>query len=141
MSTKTELTEAHQAMLALLDTKLANLPEWKAFRAIDKALISLAEAETAGNAHQRPKRNGASKLSYTELTDKALQETGKPIMTNALVTYMRLYRTLGEDLKRATISITSTLSKSTRFRNVAWEGGRAWWYADRPLPKKETAGA
>ena len=54
--------------------------------------------------------------------------------------FIAKYRELGADHDRAKINITSGLSKSRQFRSVPWEGGRGWWYADKPVPKKETAG-
>ncbi|HXL69522.1 MAG TPA: hypothetical protein VN930_12300, partial [Xanthobacteraceae bacterium] len=44
MTTKTaksETMQAREAMAAVLDAKIGNMPEWKAFRAIDRALLAL----------------------------------------------------------------------------------------------------
>lgn len=144
MTAKTELMQAHEAMAAVLDAKFSQVPEWKAFRAIDRALLALeTEQASTGKAETTQRRthfksNGVP--SYNSLTDKALQETGKPITTGALLLFIRNHRDVGPDLDRAKINITSGLSKSRLFRNVPWEGGSAWWYADKPVPKKETAG-
>jgi hypothetical protein len=35
------MMQAHEAMARVLDAKLANMPEWQAFRAIDRALLAL----------------------------------------------------------------------------------------------------
>lgn len=142
MSTKTELLEAHKAMLTLLDAKIGHMAEWKAFRAIDRALLAIDEQGPNGAAppnRARFRQRAGHPASYTELTDRALQSSGKPIPTPLLIEFVRGHRELGDDIKRATINVTSSLSKSDRFRSVPWEGGRAWWYADRPVPKRETA--
>ena len=56
MSTKTakdEMMHAHEAMAAVLDAKLGALPEWKAFRAIDRALLALDTISVPMPAAQR----------------------------------------------------------------------------------------
>jgi hypothetical protein len=146
MSTKAELMEAHKAMVALMDAKFGNSPEWKAFRAIDRALLGYEENRpemaNPANARFHARRKPNAVPSYTELADRAIQETGvKPIATGPLIEFIGRHRELGDNVKRATISITSTLSKSDRFISVPWEGGRAWWYAGQPVPKRETAGS
>jgi hypothetical protein len=44
----------------------------------------------------------------------------------------------GGDPAKAKIVVQSSLSKDKRFKSVPWEGKRAWWYADRPIPKRES---
>jgi hypothetical protein len=143
---KSELIQAHEAMAAVLDARLANLPEWKAFRAIDRALF--AEIDRGGKAspptsrRERPQFNGHSDQppSYSSLTATALLERGKPIPTPKLMEFIGARRKLDADADRAKVTVTSTLSKNDKFKSVAWEGGRAWWFADRPVPKNESAG-
>lgn len=147
MTAKTELMHAHEAMAAVLDAKFGNVPEWKAFRSIDRALLALETEQTNSGVSRkasavrvgRPRVHGDAPPSYNSLTDKALQETGKPIPTVPLLAFIGRHRDLGNDLEKAKINVTSGLSKSKQFRSVPWEGGRAWWYADKPVPKKETA--
>ena len=55
-----------------------------------------------------------------------------------MMEYVAAHRLIG-DPKKARIVVQSSLSKDVRFESVAWRGGRAWWYADKPVPK-ETAG-
>ena len=129
--------------MTLLDSRLANMPEWKAFRAIDRALRGrdADRAERDALVHRvRRRLNGHGQTpSYTALTDMALKERGKPIPTPLLLAFIGSRRALDPDADRAKVTVTSTLSKSPLFKSVLWEGGRGWWYADRPVPK-ETAG-
>jgi hypothetical protein len=144
MTAKTELMQAHETMAAVLDAKFSGVPEWKAFRAIDRALLALETEHAAAKTEPAPAPKRARVRqgvlpSYNSLTDQALKQVGKPVPTGPLVNFISGYRDLGNDLEKAKINITSGLSKSRLFRSVPWEGGRAWWYADKPVPKKETA--
>jgi hypothetical protein len=141
---KSEMLQAHEAIAAALDAKIGNMPEWQAFRHLDRALLALeAEQPTPPLTALRKLRlriNGAHP-SYMSLVDKALTETGKPIPTNKIMEYIAQRRPLsGGDPAKAKIVVQSSLSKDKRFRSIPWEGGRAWWYADKPVPKKEMAG-
>jgi hypothetical protein len=142
MSTKSDLLEAHAAMVAVLDAKLANMPEWKAFRAIERAL--LAENQNPVTPDAAPRKASILKVrevpSYTTLTERALKEHERPIATPDLMDFIGQHRKLGNDSEKAKINVISSLSKSDRFRSVPWEGRKAWWYADRPVPKNEPAG-
>ena len=142
MTAKTELMQAHEQMAAVLDAKFSNVPEWKAFRAIDRALLALEIEHTSGitgNGAQRIGRRVHLKPgaipSYMSLTDKALTETGKPITTDNLMVFIGQHRQLASDPDKAKITVRSSLSKDKRFRSIHWEDSRAWWYADRPVPK------
>ncbi len=144
MTAKSELMKAHEAMAAVLDAKFSDVPEWKAFRAIDRALLAL-ETEHGSDVtplRVRPRLNERNNQppSYTALTGAALKETGKPIPTPQLMAFIGARRKLDVDPDKAKISVTSTLSKSPHYKSVPWAGGRAWWYADRPVPKNEQAG-
>jgi hypothetical protein len=144
MSAKSEMMKAHEAMATVLDAKFANVPEWQAFRSIDRALLALETEQVASappqNAQNKPTLRILTMPSYTALTARVLDETGLPITTPKLVNFISQHRKLGDDPEKAKINITSSLSKTDRFKSIPWEGGRAWWYADRPVPKKETAG-
>jgi hypothetical protein len=141
MTAKNELMAAHEAMSSVLDVKFANVPEWKAFRAIDRALLALElEQGSVAKAPAPRLRLADGPPSYNALTEQALQERGKPIPTPDLMAFIGKHRQLVSDAEKAKINVTSGLSKSAKFKSVPWEGGRAWWYADRPVPKKESAG-
>lgn len=147
MSTKTakdEMMQAHEAMAAVLDAKLGALPEWKAFRAIDRALLALDTISAPMPAAQRPldisrRRHAGTPPSYTALAEQIIGETGKPVPTKDIMAFIGSKRPIASDPDKAKVSVQSSLSKDRRFKNVSWEGGRAWWYADRPIPKRETA--
>jgi hypothetical protein len=139
---KSELLKAHEAIAAALDAKIGNMPEWQAFRHVDRALLALEEEQPIPpsflqQARRRPRINGGH-LSYMTLADQALTEVGRPVRTDKLMEFIAQRRPLsGDDPAKAKIVIQSSLSKDKRFKSVPWEGKRAWWYADRPLPKKE----
>ena len=139
---KTEMMEAREAAIAALDTKIGNMSEWKIFRSIDRAIHALepkSKAIPLTRVQYRPRiRLTGSPPSYMSLADKALTETGKPMTTGAIVDYIGRHRVLTGD--KAKIVIQSSLSKDDRFKSIPWAGGRAWWYADKPVPKNETAG-
>jgi hypothetical protein len=150
---KVEMMQAHEAMAKVLDAKFATLPEWIAFRAIDRALLALDEAEAskpetsssntsmaAAIWQERPRATfygGGPAIgipSYVALTAQALGETKQPITSNELVYYIKRVRPLGDDLEKAKVNITSSVSKDKRFASVPWANGRAWWWADQPIP-------
>jgi hypothetical protein len=151
---KIEMMQAHEAMAKVLDAKFATLPEWIAFRAIDRALLALDEADASrpeSSSNTRvltaailPERfaprayysgpPGAGFPSYVALTAQALGETKQPITSNELVYYIKSVRALGDDLEKAKVNITSSVSKDKRFASVPWANGRAWWWADQPIP-------
>jgi len=144
-SAKDEMLSAHEAMAAVLDVKLKNVPEWQAFRAIDRALVALGTEQSVAPASPAPlqriervRLNGAP-VPYMTLVSQALTEAGKPVTTSKLMEYITRHRHF-DDLDKGKIVVQSSLSKDKRFKSVPWEDGRAWWYADRQIPKKETAG-
>jgi len=134
---KTEMMEAREAAIAALDTKLANLSEWKIFRSIDRALFALDAKPIAAPVirigRPRIRLNGGDQPSYMALADRALTEAGKPMSTTDIVGYIGRHRALAGD--KARIVIQSSLSKDKRFKSIPWAGSRAWWYADRPVPQ------
>jgi len=144
MTTKTaksETMQAREAMAAVLDAKIGNMPEWKAFRAIDRALLALEteQPSTLPLLARKARINGAPP-SYTSLADQALTETGKPVSTNKIMEFIGKRRALSSgDPAKAKIVVQSSLSKDKRFKSVPWEGARAWWYTDKPLPKRESS--
>jgi hypothetical protein len=144
---KNEMMQAHEAIAKVLDAKFANVPEWQAFRAIDRALLALEDEQpepikAAPQITHRPRiRMNGEQPSYMSLADQALTEAGKPVSTHKLMEYIGARRPLsGDDPEKARITVQSSLSKDKRFKSVPWDGKRAWWYADRPVPKKERRG-
>jgi hypothetical protein len=141
---KTEMLAAHEAMAAVLDSKIGNMKEWQAFRAIDRALLALEQPTIIGvsqTGHKvRPQRDGASP-SYMSLAYQALTEADKPVPTDKIMEFISARRPLsGDDPAKAKIVVQSSLSKDSRFKSVPWEGKRAWWFTDRGLPKWKPEG-
>jgi hypothetical protein len=140
-SAKEEMMQAHEAMAKVLDAKLANLPEWQAFRAIDRALlaIDLAASEPKNGLRILPPpkpRISHGPVPYVTLAFNCLTEAGKPVTTPKLIEYVAKHRELG-DLEKAKVNITSSLSKDERFKSVEWANGRAWWLVGHPVPKTD----
>jgi len=148
MNTIANLTQAHQAMVAVLDAKLKNVPEWTAFRAIDLALLELvAQQVPAGGvasdtnrmASLNRKSRKGSEASYVELAMEALKASSVPLPTPKIIEFIGDRRDIPSDPAKARVNISTSLSKDKRFQNVSWHGGRAWWFAKKEVPK-ESAG-
>lgn len=142
MSTKTDLQSARDDMLAILDAKLNNMPEWRAFRAMDRALAAMID-DKSDAATQRPKiprkRSKRVKLSYVELALGLIDEAGAPVSTNKIVEHIAVERGLKADDRQVRINIQSALSKDPRVKSIPWREGRAWWRTDRPVPTSTEA--
>jgi hypothetical protein len=137
MSIKDNLRQAHQTMTEVLDQKFQNVPEWKAFRAIDKALFDLivAPSAAASNGSGTPRSARiTSELSYVELGIEAVNEAREPVPTAKIIEFISTRREISVDRDRARVTIGSSLSKSNLLTNVHWRGGRAWWHANQPVP-------
>jgi hypothetical protein len=142
MSTKDNLRQAHQTMMEVLDQKFQNVAEWKAFRAIDKALQDLVNepsiAPPNGAGASNPTR-APSESSYVELGIAALNEAEEPVTTIKMIEFISAHRKIPGHLDQVKRGIASMFSKSDRLKSVPWRGGRAWWHANRTVPK-ESAG-
>jgi hypothetical protein len=147
MSNKSELIEARAEILEVLDEKLSGMPEWRALRAIEKAIgaidapSSTATPQEANEAAKPLQRRVVIPKSYVSLALEALEGVGRPIDTATMLEYISARRKMDDDPKRARINVQSALSKDKRIESVPWRGGPAWWFADRDLPKGESAGS
>jgi hypothetical protein len=137
---KEEMMQAHEALAKVFDAKWSNMPEWQAFRAIDRALLALdlAAAPKPGlPLLPLPKaRINNGPVPYVTLAFNALTEGGKPLPTPKMIEYIGKHRDLG-DIEKAKVNITSSLSKDERFKSVEWANGRAWWLVGKPVPKTD----
>ncbi|HXW23419.1 MAG TPA: hypothetical protein VEK73_01640 [Xanthobacteraceae bacterium] len=138
---KASLLASRRRLRDVLSAKFRDLPEWQAYCAIDNALeaVILDENQQAGRtaAHAAAAANGSgSQLSYVELGLQALGERGRPIPTPDMIEYIRVRRELPADLERAKINISSAFSHDERMQSVPWQGGRAWWYTGRAVPRE-----
>jgi len=140
---KAEMLEAREAAVNALDAKIGNMPEWKIFRAVDRALAALdettpAEKSTPRIVRSRYRINGGGTApypSYMSLAEKALNEVGHPVPTNGMVSFIAKHRPLSGDPDSARNVIQSSLSKDERFVSVPWQGARAWWFTGKEVPK------
>src|SRR5690349_5591153 len=113
MSTKEKLLSAHARMVAVLDSKLAEMPEWLAFKDIDDALRDFVENTGAKPKRlplrklARPKRQGDSETTYSALAAKALELTGSPVTTNKMVEFVGRHRKVHPDPAKAKINVVS----------------------------------
>jgi hypothetical protein len=146
MTHKDDLSQARNDMLSVLDEKLAQMPEWRAFRAMDKALWAMsamqATAPKANGAEQPTARRRTRTVgtpSYADLAIEAIDTKGFPIPTADIVRFIGTRRELDPDQEKARVNIQSGLSRDKKIRSISWRGGRAWWHANRP-PPKESAG-
>jgi hypothetical protein len=143
MSAKAELKKAHDELAAILDIKLAEMPEWRAFRAVNRALIAIDDVSLTERARQegfavKTGADGVRRIrllpTYARLTEQAIGEFNRPVTTTEVMDYIGKRRTLDDDHEKAKINVTSSLSKSDRIESVPWRGGRGWWLKGRPIP-------
>jgi len=140
---RSDLLRSRTDLLEVLDQKLKTVPEWRAFRAVDRAIAAMDTAAPAApmlTNHGEDGSLGPLGNSYPDLGLQAIQSYGRPVPTPQMVQYIRDRRELPDDADRAKVNISSALSHDERLKNVPWQGGRAWWYADRQVPNQESAG-
>jgi len=140
MSAKAELTVAREAMLAVLDAKLADMPEWRAFRAIDRGIAALdgdvikragATIPTLHPVYIRAR----STPSYGDIAVEALRAVEYPMTTPEIIDKIEQSRGQKfDDTEKAKVNVTSSLSRDERVRNIPWKGGKAWWLSDQDVP-------
>jgi hypothetical protein len=138
MSSRDDLLEAQSAMLAVLDEKLKDMPEWRAFRAMEKFITAIGNSVESGESPASPQHPEREKLSYGDLGHLVLSEAGKPLATPEMLAAVARRRGVDPEEKKAVIS--TALSKDERIENIRWGNGRAWWLVGRALPT-ETAHA
>jgi hypothetical protein len=146
MSTTTpylELQRSRDELLALLEKKVGHLPEWKAFRAVERAITAIRTpaapvSPTAGanGATERPTRRPAdAPIPYGTLGLRALEITGLPVTTAEMIAFICKHREMPSDPNKTKANIVSALSHDDRFQSVSWRDGRAWWHANQPPPR------
>jgi len=133
MSSKSELWEARSDLMSALDEKLRNLPEWRAFRAIDRlAFAAISPAESKPGKKRGRKSAGRS---YGDLGVAAIKSAAAPQPTNTIMEYVIARRGMGSDPKKAKTNVQSALSRDSRIESIPWHGGRAWWLVGLEPPK------
>jgi hypothetical protein len=139
MTVKDALLQARAEMVLVLDAKIGGMPEWRALKAIESAIAAVDAPPAVGGVEEAPRRRerrGAAP-SYVDLAIEAMKAKRAPVTSGEVFEFIRSRRDFGVDAKRARINIQTALSKGDRTRSVPWRGGRAWWYADREVPKQE----
>ena len=148
MLPKTDLLKLREEWAAVLDVKLADMLEWRTFRTFDRALMggdAVPNPAPLSNAAQYgirkitlvpPIRRTAT---YTTLADQALDYFKRPITTPELMEFIGKHRVIDEDPEKAKINVASAMSREKRFKSISWGAGRAWWFADQPVPDAHAA--
>jgi hypothetical protein len=135
MSNKAELIQARARMMAVLDTKFKDVPEWQAFRAMD-AFITAMDAPTGvtNGAGESPVLRTRKAPSYGDLGLEAVQQAGKPLSTREIVAFIATRRNRTPDSIKP--NVQAALSRDDRLDSVTWSGGRGWWFKDREVPER-----
>lgn len=64
-----------------------------------------------------------------------------PLRTEQMLDYIGKHRELSGETKKIKINVQSSFSKDPRFQSITWEGGRAWWFSDKPVPANPAGGS
>jgi hypothetical protein len=139
-----ELAAAKEALAIALDAKLANMPEWQAYRRIERAVSALEKEASSvaivnhvlgfGRSARMPRQ-----ASYADLAIEIITKNGAPLPTPDIVAEIGKIRDLGSDPEKARVNVSSSMSKDPRIANVPWRGGKAWWISGREVPRNELA--
>jgi hypothetical protein len=132
---KAEVAKSLAEMLGVLDEKFKNSPEWRAYRALQRAYAAMDTSPPRPQAAERG--NGADDSlsnSYADIGLRAMGKLGRPIPTLEAIQLIRSVRDLPGDEERAKNIVSSAFSHDERIASVSWNGGRAWWHANRTGP-------
>jgi hypothetical protein len=139
MSAEDALLKVHAELLAMLDAKIADMPEWRAFRGVNAELLQLGRRKPIDRAAgtrppaNLPKKTYAGKQTYAVLAEQALDTAKEPLPTQDMLKFIGERKKL-ENPDKARINMVSALSHDDRFHSVPWNGGRAWWWSNKPVP-------
>lgn len=139
MDAKDQLLKSRADLAAVLDEKLKNVPEWRAYRAVEAALNAFLTGEDKIVVRRPRMIESGESHSYADLSLRAIDEAGHPLTTTELVEFIGRHREIPSDPHKAKVNISSGLSRDERLRNINWQRGTAWWRADRPLPVQQSA--
>lgn len=82
-----------------------------------------------------------TRVTILAASKAALEASGRPLPTKTLLDALPAHgATVGG--KQPQIALTSILSKrgeTIGVGNIAYQGGRAWWFTDRPITRGEAA--
>lgn len=142
MSAKSEMQAARAELILALDAKLGDMPEWKAFRAIERGIAALSGPANGQNASSILQKLSMTpvyrnKLSYGDLAFKALSDSPMPLTTIEVIDIIENSKgEKFEDAEKAKINIASSLSRDVRIKSVPWRNGKAWWPAEKEIPSE-----
>jgi hypothetical protein len=126
------------ALRAQIEARLQESEDYRALKALDKALADLGHAskEQVGSPLIRQPRRVSDGLSHADAAEKVMDQIGEPIPIADLVSRVREMgaHVGGQD---PNINLSSTLSKDPRFRSVRYQGRKAWWLAGRAYPNED----
>jgi hypothetical protein len=132
-----QLLKTRDAMLAILDAKLKDVPEWTAYRAVEYLLQSMNRSSVPDGTRSpnRRYRHAPRREPYADLALKAIDALGRPMSISELITFIAQHRPIPSDSFKAKLSVGSGLTRDERLVSVSWQGRRAWWYVGRALPE------
>lgn len=133
---KAEIAKSLVEMLGVLDEKFKNSPEWRAYRALQRAYAAIDASPPRPQAAAE-RANGADDSlgnSYADIGLRAMGKLGRPVPTLEAIQLIRAVRDLPGDEERAKNIVSSAFSHDERIASVSWNGGRAWWHAGRAVP-------
>ncbi|MFZ1965243.1 MAG: hypothetical protein WAU78_17565 [Roseiarcus sp.] len=144
MATKDDISRARNDMLAVLDVRLATMPEWRVFRMLDKDFAGNSDASGAKQpsspaAPGRRRGRIPGVPSYGDMAIEAFTEKGIPVNTDDVLNFIAKKRGWPAPDKKVRANVQSGLSRDKRIRNVRWNKATSWWFVDREVPRKNSA--
>ena len=131
-----EHIKSMRAVAAAYEAKLADNPDFQAWKAVNNAIAQIERSEQGTKVAQKPRkreRPKAQEPSRLDLVAELILAARGPLSTNDLLSGLesRGYLIEGKD---PAVNLASSLSRSERFQSVTHKGSKGWWLSDRALP-------
>lgn len=129
-----------RAVAAAYEEKLADNPDFQAWKAINEAIAKIERAAQGTKVAQQPRkreRPKAAEPSRLDLVAELILSAGAPLSTNDLIRGLEARGFLIEG-KDPAVNLASSLSRSDRFKSILYKGGKGWWLTDRAVPSTES---
>ena len=153
--TKTVILRTRRLLASALGEKMKKAglaSEWEALKSLDELLLQELENPVADSPVERLalKQPGTfyagsfamgtpvRPKTYVELAAELIEKEKQPVRSASLVEYITKKRDI-RNLSKAKINIISAMSHDQRFKSYDWKNGKAWWWAEKPLPQTEAA--